>query len=148
MAPEAFGNVFRGFHQYTRAFVHGALTRFQKLKWQGKLVVMALVLFNISLVTVFIVIGPDAIFQVHTIAIAYSDAEKTLVSISSVPEAEECSFWLANLRLANGFVLIISHYGSLFICICSFGLVSTHDWILYHGKLVYVDSCGHVLTFH
>lgn len=44
--------------------VKGAFKRFQKLKWVGKLVVVALLLTYIALAVVFIVIGPETIFQV------------------------------------------------------------------------------------
>ena len=67
MAHEALRNAFSAVYQYATAFVLGTLARYRKLKWQGKLVVVALALFNITLVTVLIVIGPDAIFQVRKV---------------------------------------------------------------------------------
>lgn len=42
----------------------GSINRFQKLKWLGKIVVIALLLSYIALAVTFFVIGPDTVFQV------------------------------------------------------------------------------------
>jgi hypothetical protein len=42
----------------------GTINRFQKLKWLGKIVVIALLLSYIALAVTFFIIGPDTIFQV------------------------------------------------------------------------------------
>ncbi|KIM29599.1 hypothetical protein M408DRAFT_328826 [Serendipita vermifera MAFF 305830] len=63
MAHESLSTALLRLDQYARAFVLGSLARFRKLSWRGKLFVVALALFNITLVTTVIIVGPEAIFQ-------------------------------------------------------------------------------------
>jgi hypothetical protein len=84
MVHEAVKNAFSGFYEYSKAFVLGTITRFQKLRWLGKLVIIVVLLFYIALVTVFLVIGPGTVFQVHTVLINDLSSMLRIPSISSI----------------------------------------------------------------
>jgi hypothetical protein len=84
MVHEAVKNALSGFYEYSKAFVLGTITRFQKLRWLGKLVIIVVLLFYIALVTVFLVIGPGTVFQVHMVLINDLSSMLRIPSISSI----------------------------------------------------------------
>jgi hypothetical protein len=106
MVHEAVKNAFSSFYEYSKAFVLGTITRFQKLRWLGKLVIVAFLLFYIALVAVFLVIGPGTIFQVHMVPINDPCSMlRILVFLQSISAAEEDAVWLAHLWNSHRCVL-------------------------------------------
>lgn len=49
---------------YIHGFVTGTITRYQKLKWLGKLIVILVLLAYIALAVVVVAVGPATLFQV------------------------------------------------------------------------------------
>jgi hypothetical protein len=99
MVHEAVKNAFSGFYEYSKAFVLGSISRYQKLRFLGKLVILAFLLFYISLVAVFLVIGPGTIFQVCMIRIdLLCLMPRILVFLQPLSRPEGVAVRLANLR--------------------------------------------------
>ncbi|KAG8761454.1 Tlg2-vesicle protein [Serendipita sp. 396] len=59
LVEESFWTIY----SWIKNVISKSIKRYQKLKWLGKLLVILVMIFYICLVCIFIVIGPDTIFQ-------------------------------------------------------------------------------------
>ncbi|KAG9057372.1 Tlg2-vesicle protein [Serendipita sp. 407] len=59
LVEESFWTIYN----WIKNVISKSIKRYQKLKWLGKLLVILVMIFYICLVCIFIVIGPDTIFQ-------------------------------------------------------------------------------------